>query len=237
MAVRQLTIAVRQFRHGFTLIELLVVIAVISLLVSILLPGLNRAKGLTRRVICQTNLKGIMLATAMYANEENCYPKGYHGPKNTDGSPLAPGYYFPKALYPYAENWAIWVCPSAEDQRDPESLDYFWASMSYAINQSKFKDQSTNGVIEANRFEIFSPGSTVAFFDGNTWGGIYGDANCLDGSYDPQAIAPDPNSGRVWREHTRVDERHNNGGCFVFCDGHTEWLVHTTYANWSLAAD
>ena len=39
---------------GFTLIELLVVIAIISLLVSILIPSLKRAKELTRRVICSS---------------------------------------------------------------------------------------------------------------------------------------------------------------------------------------
>ena len=43
-------------RRGFTLIELLVVIAIISLLVSVLLTGLNRAKALARTVACAGNL-------------------------------------------------------------------------------------------------------------------------------------------------------------------------------------
>lgn len=57
-------------RKGFTLIELLVVIAIIALLVSILMPSLNRARELARRAACGMNLgslgKGIGLYQAGY---------------------------------------------------------------------------------------------------------------------------------------------------------------------------
>ena len=56
-------------RSGFTLIELLVVIAIIALLVSILVPSLNKAKDLARRVICQNNLRGMGTSMVFYANE------------------------------------------------------------------------------------------------------------------------------------------------------------------------
>ena len=45
------------------------VIAIISLLVSILLPSLNRAKALAKRVVCASNLKNIGLSMLLYAND------------------------------------------------------------------------------------------------------------------------------------------------------------------------
>jgi prepilin-type N-terminal cleavage/methylation domain-containing protein len=59
----------RTRRRAFTLIELLVVIAIIALLVSILLPSLNRAKELAKLAVCKTNLHGISIAMNMYTQE------------------------------------------------------------------------------------------------------------------------------------------------------------------------
>jgi len=52
---------------GFTLIELLVVIAIIALLLSILVPGLKKAKDYARRVICAGRLGQIGGAMKVYA--------------------------------------------------------------------------------------------------------------------------------------------------------------------------
>ncbi len=68
---------------GFTLIELLVVIAIISLLVSILLPSLQRAKELSKRVVCQSNLRNIGLDIILYTDEYNEYlPPIFYGGAN-----------------------------------------------------------------------------------------------------------------------------------------------------------
>lgn len=62
---------VRERKQGFTLIELLVVIAIIALLISILLPSLSRARELSKRLVCTSNIKGIGTSMKIYANDNN----------------------------------------------------------------------------------------------------------------------------------------------------------------------
>ena len=60
---------------GFTLIEMLVVIAVITLLLSILILALRRAREQARRLACANNLRQSGLALTMYASaNENKLP-------------------------------------------------------------------------------------------------------------------------------------------------------------------
>jgi prepilin-type N-terminal cleavage/methylation domain-containing protein len=56
----------RRFAGGFTLIELLVVIAVISLLMAMLLPALDAARRMARRMVCQSNLRQIAIGWELY---------------------------------------------------------------------------------------------------------------------------------------------------------------------------
>jgi prepilin-type N-terminal cleavage/methylation domain-containing protein/prepilin-type processing-associated H-X9-DG protein len=54
-------------RGGFTLIELMVVISIISLLMSIMLPSLNRARESGQRVVCGSNMRQLTFAWYLYS--------------------------------------------------------------------------------------------------------------------------------------------------------------------------
>jgi prepilin-type N-terminal cleavage/methylation domain-containing protein len=55
-------------KTAFTLVELLVVIGIVTILVALLLPALNRARQAAQTVACANNLRQFGMGYAMYAN-------------------------------------------------------------------------------------------------------------------------------------------------------------------------
>ncbi len=69
----------RTKNRGFTLVELLVVIGIIALLISILLPSLNRAREAARQVKCMSNMRQVVGAMVQFANEHKGWMPGRAG--------------------------------------------------------------------------------------------------------------------------------------------------------------
>jgi prepilin-type N-terminal cleavage/methylation domain-containing protein/prepilin-type processing-associated H-X9-DG protein len=209
---------------GFTLIELLVVIAIIALLAAILFPVFARARENARRASCQSNLKQISLAWAMYIQDfDERAPRAIFGDRYT-GHPYPVGW--GDAMQSYIKNLQIYRCPDVGPKSfqgvpvyppatAPDAYGYtnywinWWASGSgtpYNLSQFKY------------------PASTVLFGDG---GG--GDTYA---TYHSNGCDQNPVSGHCGTSTVGAfamipfggGTAHLDGGNYAFADGHVKWL-------------
>jgi prepilin-type N-terminal cleavage/methylation domain-containing protein/prepilin-type processing-associated H-X9-DG protein len=109
-------------RRGFTLIELLVVIAIIAVLIALLLPAVQSARGAARRMQCVNNLKQIGLALHNYVSAAGMFPPGID--TTTSNLPAE------------ASPWVAWspqalLLPYLEQQPLYNAANFSWASAWY----------------------------------------------------------------------------------------------------------
>jgi len=97
--------------HAFSLIELLVVISIIALLLSILLPSLNRVKLQARKVICKSNLKQWGAIWTLYGEDnDGKFPHIYY---DSAGQRWERGAWIIPIREYYQSKEKIVLCPTA----------------------------------------------------------------------------------------------------------------------------
>ncbi|MBN1555756.1 MAG: type II secretion system protein [Phycisphaerae bacterium] len=206
-------------RNAFTLIELLVVIAIISLLVSILVPSLQKAKDLAKNVLCQTNLRGMGMAFTFYAEEHGgkwpgiaysggsaAYdrwvprgdPAGYTGNPDFD---VADG-----ALFPYTDNRGLYLCPSYSNA-DDSKLNYSQHQELYGDNDmaTHWYRQRSQDVNFYEPLKTPNPETLVNLID---------EGGCNDGLFAPSDYGDSLGN--------KLDWRHDGTLNFLMVDGHFE---------------
>ena len=233
-------------RCGFTLIELLVVIAIIAILAAILFPVFARAREKARSASCQSNLKQIILACLMYADD---YDEHLPGGKTWCWEPDAhtnAQYYM--LLQPYIKNWQLFSCPS---QRS------FWcanASIPHHGLNNGANSPITLGMIPSD-FRL-SYGYSENIWNANNpraiqmCGALRENNRLPEWKYPAQTVVVADSPGLVnngyrigWantcaaacRPERRTDDntRHNGGSNCAFMDGHVKFFAaRQCVTNW-----
>jgi len=216
-----MTLTEQKKREGFTLIELLVVIAIIAILAAILFPVFAKAREKARTASCQSNLKQLVLACRMYAQD---YDERYV-PKCLNRSASDMSLYWYNLVQPYIKNDQILRCPSrpwggskcacsaGEDRPASPSYDMPCSGGGAA--------DSSMGIIGAGRADadVPAPAETIYISD------LYCSATTMS------TTNPD---GVVTRMRDSRSLRHNDGFNAAFADGHVKWLREPKYGMWTL---
>ena len=112
---------------GFTLVELLVVIGIIALLVSLLLPSLNKARESAKRVKCLSNLRQTGIAMSIYANQNKGRLPMHKAPSG--GWLWDISHETRDQLLAAGTSREILYCPTADDR----NLDDLWNFGGYTV--------------------------------------------------------------------------------------------------------
>ena len=191
-----------QRNRAFTLIELLVVIAIIGILAAVLLPALNASRQSALRTLCTNNERQLFLAVRMFADDH----EGWLPARGLGGDDR-----WPAAFRAYlVGGFRVFYCPASKDSTeqhaDPFANDH--NNTSYIING--FNDVIPYNTRDAVRLDDLPDQARTILF---------GEEKDGDGNFYMDLVEGNQNNVLDY-------VRHQKGGCYLFGDGHGEWIAN-----------
>jgi general secretion pathway protein G len=189
-------------RRGFTLVEMLVVIGILAVLAGMLFPVMSRVREKGRSTACQSNLKQLGLALAMYCDDyDGIYPWGvdpadWYCVEIWAGEPqwqqwIPSMWYLHDVVDPYVKSEPMWQCASdtGYDMLEDTQLPLNGQPSSYEAFGTSYMWRTELAFSQSGPERLPDPAGTNMLFDGHgkfhggdadrqrRWNMLYGDGH------------------------------------------------------------
>ncbi|MBI1369254.1 MAG: prepilin-type N-terminal cleavage/methylation domain-containing protein [Planctomycetes bacterium] len=216
-------------RQAFTIIELLVVVAIIAVLIAILLPSLQKARDVSKSVVCSTHLNQLNLATVLYSVD---YQSQLPSPREWVDNSIAwfdswktPASVRQGTLYKYVgQKDKLYLCPKFTEVCPAGVTPAFSYAMNiYTILPGQVSPQGWAGCPSIRRIaDVRTPARLFLFTEESPWiasvSMVAIDDALFAPTFDPK-ISTLPFVEALGTYHNGSD-LYNGTGNAVFFDGH-----------------